>query len=279
MRPAHLLVLHGPHHDLLGDGPLADEPTLATLNKAIAQAVAGSTAGLRTAQGNTEAELVAALHQQRAWATHVLVSPGALAPTANVLREALALLKLRYAEVFLEALPGSADHAKRSVLTSGAELQKRGAVRMVYLDAAEKLLAVRLARAAVLADPPKPAPVAKDIGRTRPRAEAAAVGKVAKTIGRRPALAVAAAEPERASSGITRAAVRDRIARRLGGKSSPAELATWAREQWLAVERGAATESGQRELLSEALQALALSSAPGGLLSEPELLDWMAKMG
>lgn len=72
--------------------------------------------------------------------------------------------------------------------------------------------------------------------------------------------------------------MRDRIAARLGRKISPSALATWAREQWLNLERGAATEMGQRELLSEALQALALSATPAGRMSEDELIDLMTRL-
>ena len=291
MRLAHLLVLHGPHHDLLGEAPLADQPPLATIDRALELAASVGVAGVRSVQGNSEAELVTALHRNRDWATHVLVSPGSLAPTAFVLREALALAKLPYAEVFLDAFPGAADHARRSVLREGAEQQKRGDAPAVYIEIAEKLLkskfmrvpAEALASAAKVA-PAKaesspasrlPPPATKEIGR-KVRNEVAPASRTPKTIGRAPPKTEA---PVPSRAGITRALVKAQISNRLARRITSAELAVWGREQWLAVERGAATESGQRELLSEALQALALSSVAGAALSEPELLDWMAKMG
>ncbi|MBS2029450.1 MAG: type II 3-dehydroquinate dehydratase [Deltaproteobacteria bacterium] len=293
MRLAHLLVLHGPHHDLLGEAPLADQPALGDIDRALELAASVGVAGVRSAQGNSEAELVAALHRNRDWATHVLVSPGALAPTAYVLREALALAKLPYAELFLDAFPGAADHARRSVLREGAELQKRGNAPAVYIETAEKLLKAKFNRAATealasavkvasakvepSAGPRLPPPVTKEVGR-KVRNEVASQGRVQKTIGRSPPKAAEAA-PVRSAAGITRALVKAQISNRLARRITSAELAVWGREQWLAVERGAATESGQRELLSEALQALALSSVPGATLSEPELLEWMARMG
>ena len=135
------------------------------------------------------------------------------------------------------------------------------------------------------------APTAKTIGRSqftpadsvRPPAPAPEAPRSVKTIGR-PAAAISAAHGEGgltktvSKSGITRAAVRERIAARLGGKISPSALATWARELWLNVERGAATEMGQRELLEEALQSLALSATPAGQMTDNELVDWMAKL-
>jgi 3-dehydroquinate dehydratase II len=269
VRSAHLLVLHGPHLDWLGEAPLPNAPSLDSSNREIALALAGS-AEVRSAQGNSEAELVNALHRSRDWATHVLLSPGALAATAHVLRQALALLKLPFAEVFLDALPGSAEHAKQSVLRNGGSVQQRGAAPAVYLEAARRLLEVKPAPA-VATSAPK---VEKQIGRTvAPRNQARTPGHSAKTIGR-----IAANTPLRSNSGINRATVRQQISDRLSGRISPAQLATWGREQWLAVEGGAATEAGHREMLGEALQALALSTAGSGL-SEPELLEWMARMG
>ena len=283
MRLAHLLVLHGPHLDLLGEAPFQKHPTLAAIDRALELAASTSVAGVRSAQGYTEGELVSALHRARDWATHVLVSPGALAPTAWVLREALAIAALPFGEVFVDALPHAAEHAKKSLLRHDAAFQKRGPAPGVYLDAAQKLLGVTflstdLTRVSAATPPPRSpradAKIEKVIGRKAPAALAA--HRVPKTLGRAPPRAE---PPPQRNTGINRAAVRSQVSARLSGRISPAELATWAREQWLAVERGAATESGQRELLAEALQALALSAAPGLTLSDPELLDWMAKMG
>lgn len=263
MRTLHLLVLHGPHLDWIG------EPSLPELDRALESAV-GPSAELKFANGTSEAELVAALHRLRDWPTHVVVSPAALAPTAYVLREALGLMKVPFAEVFVDALPGSAEHAQKSVLRVNAECQLRGKAPAVYIQAAEKLLALKLQRTVATATARQ---AEKQIGHS-PRAAAARQARVAKTIGRVAAPRAVA----RNVTGISREAVRQQIAARLGGRISASQLATWGREQWLAVEGGAATEAGQRELLEEALQALALSAAGKGI-SEPELLEWMARMG
>ena len=61
---------------------------------------------------------------------------------------------------------------------------------------------------------------------------------------------------------LSRALVRQKIADRLAGQADPAGLATWARSQWLEVQRGAPAESGFRELLDDSLQSLTLSTMP-----------------
>ena len=267
MGPVHLLVLHGPHLDWLGKGPLAAHVSLREVERAMERAAADASAELRSAQGNTEAALVEALHRSRDWASHLLVSPGALAPTAHVLREALLLCGLPFAELFLDALPDSATHARDSVLRERAALQRRGSAPAVYLEAMQALLGA--ARA------PTPAvKSAKEIGRAKGKAGPALTPPpTAKTIGRRgPKLT--AASP----TALTREAVRHQIAARLSGKLQPGQLATWAKQQWLALDPAPTLDPTDREKIADALQALALSATVGGQLSDADLLAWMTRL-
>jgi 3-dehydroquinate dehydratase-2 len=104
-------------------------------------------------------------------------------------------------------------------------------------------------------------------------AMAAAAGK---TLGR--AVAEPAPGTRRPGTGLTRAEVRARIADRLAGRLTPAGLATWARGEWVALQRGAAVEAGQRDQLEEVLQALFLAVQPKGALSDTQLVEWMAAL-
>jgi 3-dehydroquinate dehydratase II len=98
----------------------------------------------------------------------------------------------------------------------------------------------------------------------------------AKTLGR--AAPQPAAGTRRPGAGLTRAEVRGRIADRLAGRLTPAGLATWARGEWVALQRGAAVEAGQRDQLEEVLQALFLAVQPKGALSDHQLVEWMAAL-
>jgi len=82
----------------------------------------------------------------------------------------------------------------------------------------------------------------------------------------------------RPGAGLTRAEVRARIADRLAGRLTPAGLATWARGEWVALQRGAAVEAGQRDQLEEVLQALFLAVQPRAALSDTQLVEWMAAL-
>jgi 3-dehydroquinate dehydratase-2 len=95
-----------------------------------------------------------------------------------------------------------------------------------------------------------------------------------KTLGR----LLATGRKEEGGNLLTRALVRAKIAERLGGTLSPAGLATWARAKWLDVQRGAPAESGQREMLEDSLQSLALSTIPASRLSDDQLVELMTQL-
>jgi len=77
--------------------------------------------------------------------------------------------------------------------------------------------------------------------------------------------------------GLTREDVRRRIAERLSGRLSPSGLATWARQQWQSIQRGAPCETGQRDKLEDVLQTLLLSTASKA--SDEQLIDLMTQLG
>jgi 3-dehydroquinate dehydratase II len=97
-----------------------------------------------------------------------------------------------------------------------------------------------------------------------------------KTLGRRATDTAAVVRP--VGGGLSRAQVRARIAERLSGRLSASGLATWARSEWLAVQRGAPVEAGQRDRIEEVLQALVLSVQPRSTLSDNQLVEWMAAL-
>ena len=137
------------------------------------------------------------------------------------------------------------------------------------------------ARAPAAATPPATTRAGKTLGPGRDAPQGRdGVGEgpagAGKTLGR--ADAPPPTGTRRPGAGLTRAEVRSRIADRLAGRLTPAGLATWARGEWVALQRGAAVEAGQRDQLEEVLQALFLSVQPKGALSEEQLVEWMAAL-
>jgi len=244
--------------------------------------------------------LLDSIQQERHWAQAILINPAALTHTSYALRECLRIVDVPTVEVHLEDIRRRETWRRKSVIKDVCAAQVMGKGLLSYLDGLERLVkgkykGLRNGRAKAAAEEkhaaPAPAertatPITKTLGRAaipsadpkallRQAAQAAPAGKVVKTLGRAAAPSEATRE---LAKGITRAAVRERIAARLGRKITASALATWAREQWLNVERGAATEMGQRDLLAEALQTLALSATPGTAISENELVELMARL-
>jgi len=121
-----------------------------------------------------------------------------------------------------------------------------------------------------------PAKVEKTLGKPAPAAIPSPPAGKEKTIGP----AERSARPGRSPipGFISRALVRQKISDRLSGKLTAAGLATWARAQYLEVQRGAPAESGQRELLEDSLQTLTLSAIPATRLSDEQMVDLMAQL-
>jgi len=248
--------------------------------------------------------LRAAVSASRMPVVEVLLAPAkgrAAVQRRSLLREVCAAhVAGTGAEAYLEALERLSRAASRATASRTTKTIGRASGRAAA-DASQ-----------TAAPPPAPAPAARNTGRapapvaakptkslgpargeTAPNrsAEAAAARAPARGAGgaAEPAptsagktLGRAAPQPatgtRRPGAGLTRAEVRGRIADRLAGRLTPAGLATWARGEWVALQRGAAVEAGQRDQLEEVLQALFLAVQPKGALSDHQLVEWMAAL-
>jgi 3-dehydroquinate dehydratase-2 len=310
----NILVLHGPNLNLLGERVGDDgSVTLAGIDALLRERADELGASLIIVQSNHEGALVDALHSQRRWAEAVIVSPDALAQNGWVLRTALANLGRLTVEVHLGPRRTSvikpacvAQLQKKGVngyllaldgLVSGKWDKKRkgkGKVKELPPRKAPQSVLAPVVRTAapkpVLTPKPtvgsKPAVAPKEAPPPRPTPKMGArvdPMRPEKTLGRVAAAPSSsprppARRPDTMPKGLSRALVRMKISDRLAGKLSPAGLATWARAQWLEVQRGAPAESGQRETLEDALQALTNSGFPGKHMSDDELITLMSQL-
>jgi len=140
----------------------------------------------------------------------------------------------------------------------------------------EKSLAVRPSTALSRAADAPAKPLARSDGGRKTlgrKAEApAASAAPSKTLGRK----VQGAQGTPAANFLTRALVRQKIADRLAGRLTPAELAAWARSKWSEVQRGGPAESGYEDMLEDSL--LTLSALPASKLSDSQLVDMMTRL-
>jgi 3-dehydroquinate dehydratase-2 len=202
------------------------------------------------------------------WADGVVVEPGPLAHAGWTLREALLAFGRPSIEVITADGPKGEPSRTQSVFKDVCEAQLTGA------DAAVRALEALAKRG-----------VAKTLGpRGGARIEAAPSAK--KTIGRRHAPKDDAPAPPQktlgrekvadpsAAGALTRAVVCQKISDRLSGRLSPNDLAAWAKERWLEIQRGASAEPN----LEDALQRLALSTIPPSRLSDDQLLALLTQL-
>ncbi|MEW5737878.1 MAG: type II 3-dehydroquinate dehydratase [Myxococcota bacterium] len=291
-----ILVLHGPNLHWLGSDDV-DERLEARASELGVD--------LSIVQSNGEGALIDELHEQEDEYDAVIVNPGAIAPNAWALAEALQLVGVPAVEVLLKPL---APERGPSALAGVVQQQIHGKGHDGYLHALEALAGVRgpaltpvrsperlEEEAAEEEDEDEAGPVkhvsrpGKSIGR-KGQAKEAAPARPAKSIGRRDAKGGndAAAKATAKSlgrkeggaaksgngSGLSRAQVREKVALRLARKLAPDALAAWARAEWSALQTGAPCEAGQRELLDEVL----LTLMAGAKVSEDVLLAQMAKL-
>lgn len=307
-----LLVLHGPNLNLLGEREGIAGGRFEDLNSALRSRAASHGLELKIIQSNHEGVLIDTLHAERRNIAGVVVNPASLFGS-YALRDALEAVGVPAVEVHLDG-----SRAKQSVLKEVCAAQLAGKGFDSYLQALERFAQGeftggressktpapgkqktigRKAEASSGDDAETEAP-AKTIGRktealvlapAKALARTAETGGGGKSLGRKPQ----ADKPSKAAKDktlgrgskgtpaadlLTRALVREKIAERLSGKLTPGALATWARTQWLEVQRGAPAESGYRDMLEDSLQTLTLSTMPSSKLTDEQLVDMMTQL-
>ncbi|ADO69972.1 3-dehydroquinate dehydratase [Stigmatella aurantiaca DW4/3-1] len=252
-----LLVLHGPSLSLRKE--------FEGLDGVLRLRAANHGLTLKILQSNHEGVLIDTLLAERRGIDGVVVNPAGLF-SSYPLRDALEAMVVPIFEVHLDP-----TRAKLSVLRAVCTEQFSGKGADPYLQAIDHFIQTKAS-----ADSGKGKAVVaskmKTLGRKAPREpKAAAAAPSGKTLGR-------SAKAALAEGMLSRKLIRQKIAERLAGKLSAAELATWARMQWMEVQRGAPAESGYRDMLEDSLQTLTLSTMPASRLTDEQLVDLMAQL-
>ncbi|XSF04842.1 type II 3-dehydroquinate dehydratase [Myxococcus faecalis] len=277
-----LLVLHGPNLNLLGvrEGGRG----LSDLDAALKARAKSLGMALTILQSNHEGALLDALAAHREKVDGILVNPAGLFGS-YALKEGLESVGLPAIEVMLR------PPARESVVAEACVLQVHGAGGFEpYLEALETFASGVFTPGSASKAPDDDDDLVQSPRKSKSKSTPESKG--GKTLGRKPSSAKDAA-PEskggktlgrgtRSASGttdlLTRALVHQKISDRLAGRLTAAELASWARSRYEALQRGLPAEQGQRAVLEEQLQRLTLSHLPSTRLSDEQLVDLMTRL-
>ncbi|WP_199732891.1 MULTISPECIES: type II 3-dehydroquinate dehydratase [Corallococcus] len=312
-----LLVLHGPNLNLLGEREDLAGGSLADLDAALREKAKALGLELKIVQSNHEGVLIDTLHAERKHVEGIVINPAGYF-TSYALKEALEAVGLPAIEVllkpparesivaeacamqvlglhgfdpYLQALETFASGIFNPAIPGPVKTLGRRKGKGAQSEGTSRPTPKLVGRVHPLkggtSDPTPLAAPARSLARTveagghlktlgrksTTSSDAKTEGRAGKTLGR---AVKAGATP--ASDLLTRALVRQKIADRLAGRLSDAELATWARAKYQQVQRGEPAESGHRDLLEDSLQSLTLSHLPATRMSDEQLVDLMTRL-
>jgi len=116
----HILVLHGPNLNLLGEREPAHygSTTLEAINGRLTERANKAGAKLATYQSNIEGELVNRIQQaQREGIDFIIANPAAFTHTSVAMRDALAAVRIPFIEVHLSNVFAREEFRHRSYFT------------------------------------------------------------------------------------------------------------------------------------------------------------------
>ncbi len=137
----HILVIHGPNLNLLGEREpeVYGTEDFRSLNRRLREKATEIGVRLSFFQSNSEGEIIDFLHDHRVDADGVIINPGGLTHTSVALRDALAAVGVPAVEVHISDISKREDFRRRSFVRDVCIDSIAGAGTEGYLIALERL--------------------------------------------------------------------------------------------------------------------------------------------
>jgi len=138
----HLLVIHGPNLNLLGEREpeIYGRMTLKELEQEIKQYCKGKRIKLKCLQSNHEGTLIDWIHRYRKWSHGMIINPGALTHYSYALRDAIAGVSIPAVEVHISDISKREPFRRISVIQPVCIAQISGKGKQGYFEAIDVLL-------------------------------------------------------------------------------------------------------------------------------------------
>lgn len=140
----HLLILHGPNLNLLGEREpdVYGENTLFDVNQAIREYVRNEVIDIRIFQSNHAGALIDHVHDHRRWADGIVINPGGLTHTSVALRDAISSVSIPTVEVHLSDIRQREPFRKTSYLEPVCIQQISGYGLQSYIKGIDALISL-----------------------------------------------------------------------------------------------------------------------------------------
>jgi 3-dehydroquinate dehydratase-2 len=138
----NILLINGPNMNLLGsrEKEIYGSETLEDLINWLENSPLGRKQQFKFFQSNHEGEIIDILHEQRDWASGIIINPAAFTHYSYAIRDAISSINIPTVEVHLSDISNREDFRKVSVISPVCIKQISGLGKNSYLEGLKLLL-------------------------------------------------------------------------------------------------------------------------------------------
>ena len=140
----NILLINGPNMNLLGsrEKEIYGSETLEDLINWLENSPLGRKQQFKFFQSNHEGEIIDILHEERDWASGIIINPAAFTHYSYAIRDAISSINIPTVEVHLSDISNREDFRKVSVISPVCIKQISGLGKNSYLEGLKLLLKI-----------------------------------------------------------------------------------------------------------------------------------------